>query len=103
MYKRTSFKAALCFGDDSCSETTGPLHVMDVKSCTQRPVNTVVYLGEVKVPLGLLTDSVGSEKGGGWHLLEQEGSFRPPQPSTALGCLDQRARLSQLGLKELLQ
>lgn len=67
------------------------------------PVNSVLYLGEVKVPPGLLTGTVGSDKGGGWHLLEQEGSFRPPQASAALGCLHQRAGLSQLGLKELLQ
>lgn len=102
-YKRTSVKAPMYFGHDSSSETTAQLYVIDVKSCTQHPVNTVLHLGEVKVPPGLQTDSVGSDKGGGWHLLEQEGSFRPPQPSTALGCLHQRASLSQLGLKELLQ
>lgn len=74
---------------------------VDVKS--HHPVNSVLYLGEVKVPPGLLGDSVGSDKGGGRHLVEQEGSFRAPQPGTTLGCLHQRASLSQLGLKELLQ
>lgn len=64
---------------------------------------TVLYLAKVMIPPRLLGDRVGRERGGWWHPVEQQGSFRPPQPYAAVSCWHQRTSLSQLGLEELLQ